>query len=162
MIMNKARLFILLSGLCCWSGYARGEIVSDCTIVNLARLEGSMNPQLVLAVAKIESSKNGKARNGIHYGLMQLKLDTARMLGFRGKPNELLNWKLNLRYGSKYLNEKLRRYRSKSAALAAYNAGAAFPCKKTHTGCLVGSFINQNYVDIVMRQYRKNPSSQCV
>ena len=158
MIMHKAKLYLLLlSGCLVFSGAAGGEIVRDCDLISQARLEGAMNPQLVWAVANIESSKNGKARNGTHYGLMQLKLGTARMMGFRGKPKELLNWKLNLGYGSRYLNEQMRRYRSKTAALAAYNAGAAFPCKKTHTGCKVGGFVNQNYVEMVMRKYRQKP-----
>ena len=159
MILHKAKLFLLiLSGLV-FSGIAGGEIVRDCDLINQAKLEGAMNPQLVWAVANIESSKNGKARNGTHYGLMQLKLGTARMMGFRGKPKELLNWKLNLGYGARYLNEKMRSYRSKTAALAAYNAGAAFPCKKTHTWCRFGGFTNQDYVDRVMRKYRTSP--QC-
>jgi soluble lytic murein transglycosylase-like protein len=162
MILHNTKLFLLLCGLTFGGTVKAREVVSDCDLIKQATLEGAINPRLVLAVANVESSKNGKAisRYGeTHYGLMQLKLGTARMMGFRGKPTELLNWKLNLRYGSKYLDSHLRRYQSKKAAAAAYNAGTAFTCRKGH-GCTKGSFVNQDYVDRVMRKYRGN-SPQC-
>lgn len=152
--MHKAKLFLLLLSGLLLSGYGRGETVRDCDLIEQAKLEGAINPQLVLAVANVESSKNGKAMNGTHYGLMQLKLGTARMLGFRGKPKELLNWKVNLKYGSQYLNSHLRRYQSEYAAAAAYNAGAVFRCKRTHQDCKKGHYVNQKYVNRVMGAYR--------
>jgi soluble lytic murein transglycosylase-like protein len=58
---------------------------------------------LVHRVVKRESTYNPKARNGPYYGLMQILPETARTMGFRGKPSDLLDAKTNLRYGVKYL-----------------------------------------------------------
>ena len=166
MIFHKARLFFLVcigfSFLV--SGLAQGEIIKSCDLIRQAQKEGAINPQLVLAITEIESSRNSEviSRQGqsVHYGLMQLKPGTARLMGFRGKPRDLLQWQTNVKYGVKYLNEKLRKYNSKQAAAAAYNAGAAFPCK-TRMKCDLGDFVNQRYVDLVMERYRRTKKMRC-
>jgi soluble lytic murein transglycosylase-like protein len=141
---------------------AKGEVIKDCDLIRQARQEGAINPQLVLAIAEIESSKNSTSvsRQGraSHYGLMQLKPETARMLGFRGHNKDLLQWRTNLKYGVKYLNQKLKKYHSKQAAAAAYNAGAAFPCRRK---CDLGDFVNQRYVDLVMDKYQRTKKKKC-
>lgn len=58
---------------------------------------------LVHRVVKRESTYNPKARNGPYYGLMQILPATARTMGFRGSPSELLDADTNLKYGVKYL-----------------------------------------------------------
>jgi soluble lytic murein transglycosylase-like protein len=58
---------------------------------------------LVHRVVVRESRYNPSARNGPYYGLMQILPQTARTMGFRGEPDELLNADTNLRYGVKYL-----------------------------------------------------------
>jgi len=58
---------------------------------------------LVHHVVKVESGYNPSARNGIYYGLMQIQPGTARTMGHRGAPQELLNAETNLQYGVKYL-----------------------------------------------------------
>ncbi len=50
-----------------------------------------------------ESDYNPGARNGPYYGLMQILPQTARTMGFRGAPQELLNPAVNLRYAGRYL-----------------------------------------------------------
>jgi soluble lytic murein transglycosylase-like protein len=151
------RLFFLVAGIFV-SRFAHGEIIKDCDLIRYAKEEGAINPRLVLAITDIESSKNSKvvSKQGrsIHYGLMQLKPATARLMGFRGDSADLLEWKTNVKYGVKYLNQKLKRYKSKQAAAAAYNAGAAFPCK-TMQKCHLGEFANQRYVDLVMDRYQR-------
>jgi len=166
MISHKMRLLFLSIGMMFLSSVSRGEIVNDCDLIRQAKQYGAINPQLVLAVAEIESSKNSSeisrmdSRN-VHYGLMQLKPETAKMLGFRGQPRDLLQWRTNLKYGVVYLNQKLKKYHSKQAAAAAYNAGAAFPCKKEQVKCSLGEFVNQRYVDLVMQRYRKHQNTRC-
>lgn len=58
---------------------------------------------LVHRVVTRESNYRPEARNGPYYGLMQIMPQTARTMGHRGAPNELLNADTNLRYGVKYL-----------------------------------------------------------
>lgn len=58
---------------------------------------------LVHRVVRRESNYNPQARNGPYYGLMQILPQTARTMGHRGEPGELLDASTNLRYGVKYL-----------------------------------------------------------
>lgn len=50
-----------------------------------------------------ESTHRPWARNGPYYGLMQILPQTARSMGFRGKPSDLLDADTNLKYAVKYL-----------------------------------------------------------
>ena len=43
------------------------------------------------------------ARNGPYYGLMQILPATARQMGFRGQPSDLLDAQTNLTYAVRYL-----------------------------------------------------------
>lgn len=157
MVSHKMKLFFL--GCLLVSGISKGEIIKDCDLIRQAKEYKAINPHLVLAISEVESSKNSSvisrqdSRN-VHYGLMQLKLGTARMLGFKGRPKDLLQWKTNLKYGIVYLNEKQKKHHSERAAAAAYNAGSVFYNKR-------GSFTNQGYVDLVMTHYRKSKKVQC-
>lgn len=58
---------------------------------------------LVHRIVKRESKYNPKAYRRGHYGLMQIGYDTARSMGYRGKPKGLLDVDANLKYGVKYL-----------------------------------------------------------
>ena len=59
--------------------------------------------RLIHHVVKVESGYNPAARNGPYYGLMQIVPQTARTMGHRGNPEELLDASTNLKYGVKYL-----------------------------------------------------------
>ena len=59
--------------------------------------------RLVHRLAIRESTHNPAARNGPYYGLLQILPQTARTMGFRGAPSDLLNADTNLKYGVKYL-----------------------------------------------------------
>ncbi|OOY13116.1 lytic transglycosylase [Thioclava marina] len=54
-------------------------------------------------VIQRESRYRANARNGPYYGLMQILPQTARGMGFKGKPNDLLDAETNLKYAVKYL-----------------------------------------------------------
>ena len=58
---------------------------------------------LVQRVVIRESTHRPEARNGPYYGLMQILPATARGMGFRGTPTDLLDAETNLKYGVKYL-----------------------------------------------------------
>lgn len=59
--------------------------------------------KLVHRLAIRESTHNPAARNGPYYGLLQILPQTARTMGFRGTPNDLLDADTNLKYAVKYL-----------------------------------------------------------
>lgn len=58
---------------------------------------------LLRKVVKTESTFNPAARNGPYWGLMQIRHDTARGLGYRGPASGLLDGETNLIYGGAYL-----------------------------------------------------------
>lgn len=58
---------------------------------------------LVHRLAIRESTHNPAARNGPYYGLLQILPATARTMGFRGKPSDLLDADTNLEFALKYL-----------------------------------------------------------
>lgn len=58
---------------------------------------------LVHKLAIRESTHRPWARNGPYYGLLQILPQTARTMGFRGQPNDLLDAETNLKYAGKYL-----------------------------------------------------------
>ena len=55
------------------------------------------------AVVRIESRYNASVVHAGNYGLMQIRPQTARGIGFSGSPSALLDPDTNLRYGMKYL-----------------------------------------------------------
>ena len=50
-----------------------------------------------------ESGYNPNARNGPYYGLLQIHPQTAATMGYRGRPEGLLDAETNLQYAGKYL-----------------------------------------------------------
>lgn len=58
---------------------------------------------LLHKVIQRESDYRAGARNGPYYGLMQILPETARTMGFRGAPNDLLDAETNLLYAGRYL-----------------------------------------------------------
>lgn len=58
---------------------------------------------LVRRVVDRESTFNPAARNGPYWGLMQIRHDTARTMGYRGTAEGLLDAETNLRYAVRYL-----------------------------------------------------------
>lgn len=63
----------------------------------------SIPESLLHKVVRSESSYNPAARNGPYLGLMQIRYDTARSMGYKGTPIGLLDAEANLKYGAKYL-----------------------------------------------------------
>jgi soluble lytic murein transglycosylase len=88
-----------------------------------------LDPALLAAVVYTESRFDADARSSAGaIGLMQLLPDTARGIavrtgGDRFVVSDLLDPEINVRYGSWYLRNLIRRYGDVRVALAAYHAG---------------------------------------
>lgn len=69
----------------------------------------NMPAALAEAVAYVESAWEPQAVGSVgEFGLMQVRLPTARMLGFSGQPAELFRPEVNIRYGVLYLAQAWR------------------------------------------------------
>jgi soluble lytic murein transglycosylase-like protein len=66
-------------------------------------LENAIPAALANAIIRIESNFNAYIVHAGNYGLTQIKLATARSLGFDGSPSALLDPDTNLHFGLKYL-----------------------------------------------------------
>lgn len=72
-------------------------------LIEASAVQNDVPVDLVQRVILRESSHRPEARNGPYMGLMQINPQTARTMGFRGDPAELLDAQTNLRYAVKYL-----------------------------------------------------------
>lgn len=92
------------------------------------------------AVVRIESRYNASVVHAGNYGLMQIRPQTARGVGFSGSPTALLDPDTNLRFGMKYLAiayhdahgdtcRTLMRYQSGIAATRMSGANRAYCAK---------------------------------
>lgn len=62
---------------------------------------------LLHRVIKRESRYNPKAYNSGNYGLMQIRYNTAKGMGYQGMPDGLFDAETNIKYGAKYLRGAL-------------------------------------------------------
>ncbi|MEO9685237.1 MAG: lytic transglycosylase domain-containing protein [Tateyamaria sp.] len=72
-------------------------------LIEQAAVENDVPVALVQRVVIRESTHRPSARNGPYFGLMQILPATARSMGFKGEPSDLLDAETNLRYATRYL-----------------------------------------------------------
>ena len=90
-----------------------------------------MPRSLVHRVAIRESRHRPDAINRPYYGLMQILPATARSMGFRGQPNDLLDAETNLKYAVRYLRGAwLVSDGSQDAAVRWYASGYYYEAKR--------------------------------
>lgn len=86
--------------------------------------------RLVRRVVDRESTFNPAARNGPYWGLMQILPQTARTMGHRGPPEELLDAETNLKYAVRYLRGAyLTAGRDEDRAVRLYARGYYYDAK---------------------------------
>jgi len=97
----------------------RGEIVS--TITNAARVTG-VPVEIALALAYHESKldPNAEGDAGTSFGLFQIKLQTAEIVGFRGSKEELKTPAVNALFALRHLAGLIKGY-GIAGGLSAYN-----------------------------------------
>ena len=87
--------------------------------------------KLVRRIVREESGFNPAARHGPFWGLMQIRLDTARGVGYRGTGPGLLDASTNLTYGVAYLANAWRiAGGSEGRAIRLYRGGYYYEAKR--------------------------------
>lgn len=95
-----------------------------------AAKETNIPVNLLRAVCHVESKHNVKIKRvwdggSYSYGICQIKLGTAKMMGFSGKETELIQVRTNIRYAARYLAHQLKRYNNNyEKAIVSYNRGS--------------------------------------
>ncbi len=116
----------------------------------------SLPPGLLSAICFMESSHRTHVVNEFDggspsIGLCQIKLNTAKMVGFTGTAEELKDPSANAYWAGKYLKKQLDRYEwSYYKAVAAYNAGRFIASKS-------GNAVNKHYVNKVFFIWKGQP-----
>lgn len=112
-----------------------------------------LDVKIVRSLIAVESSGISKAKNPDgSYGLMQLQLGTARVMGFKGKPSELFNPEVNISIGTKYLKYLIDKFDGDAmVALDAYNRGWGNVKKYPYRG----EWVNHRYVGLILKQMKK-------
>jgi soluble lytic murein transglycosylase-like protein len=86
---------------------------------------------LLRRVAWRESNFDPRKRNGPYWGLMQIRVDTARGLGFRGAPRDLLEANTNMAFAAAYLANAYRvAGRDEKRAVMLYSRGYYYEAKR--------------------------------
>src|SRR5579859_1851230 len=63
---------------------------------------------------------------GNSIGICQIKLKTAKMLGFKGDEKQLMDPQVNIHYAGKYLSRQIKRYKGSTVkGIISYNQGHA-------------------------------------
>jgi len=112
----------------------------------------NLPPGLQSAICWVESGHNVRAMhfddNGANsVGVCQIRLSTARLLGFQGSEQDLRLPRNNVYYSGKYLHSQYLRYnRNILKTISAYNAGSAPLNEK-------GQIRNIRYVNKVLRAW---------
>ena len=83
--------------------FAAGPSAQLIAMIETAASENGVPAVLLHRIIKRESNYNAQAYHGGHWGLMQIKYETARSMGYRGPAAGLLNPETNLRFGGRYL-----------------------------------------------------------
>jgi soluble lytic murein transglycosylase-like protein len=96
----------------------------------LARALAGVDANLLSAVCFVESGHKPSAYVAMDgrtpsYGLCQIKLGTAKHMGYRGTAKGLMDPYTNALYAAKYLRWQYRRYKNWDMAISGYNAGRA-------------------------------------
>jgi soluble lytic murein transglycosylase-like protein len=106
-------------------------------IILAAAKKAKVSGALLLAICTQESNLTNAMvlhdGGSPSYGICQLKYDTAKMLGFKGKEEDLMNVTINATYAAKYVAYQIERYGADNwcKIAAAYNAGSYLESTKS-------------------------------
>lgn len=117
--------------------YSKKHGLRSAIVSAVIHQESGWNPRAYRAEPKVGDASRG---------LGQILLGTARQYGYKGTVEQLYNPEINIDWTAHILNSLWHKYRKNEDMFAAYNAGSV---RKTKDG----KYINQKYVDSVMRLY---------
>lgn len=100
------------------------------TLFLTVSLQFNLPPGLLSSLCYVESThKINKIHvndgSGNSVGICQIKLKTAKGLGFKGNEKKLMEPSTNIYYAGKYLSHQISRYDSINKGIIAYNMGHA-------------------------------------
>ena len=140
--MNRLASLVMLLPISLSAGSYKGSNIEKALDISANR--SGVPHRLLKSICMVESKLNPKAFNKYDggspsYGLCQVKLKTAKWVGYRGNARGLFNPYTNAGLAGKYLRYQLDRYNGDwIKAISAYNRGSARLTK------------NRKYVNLVL------------
>lgn len=117
---------------------------------------------IIQQIIQVESRGNAKARGRAgEYGLMQIKCQTARGVGFKGACGQLFDPTTNVRYGTAYFRQALAKAKGNVChALTLYNRGiGARPQNSAYCRKVLGANPVPSRTSIMMQPRKQGESS---
>ncbi|WP_445504110.1 transglycosylase SLT domain-containing protein [Microvirga sp. G4-2] len=115
---------------CVQPALASDRAAIDALVAQHAKAHG-VPETLVHRIIKRESGYNAQAKNRIYWGLMQIRYDTARGMGYTGPASGLLDANTNLTYAVPYLANAYRvAGGNQDRAVALYAGGYYYEAKR--------------------------------
>ena len=94
-------------------------------MIRVAAVSHDINPEIALGLIDVESTFKPSAQKDGNYGLMQIRIATARAMGFKGNPNDLMGPETNVEYGMRYLHYCHEKHEDVTLMLGCYNGSTS-------------------------------------
>lgn len=94
-------------------------------MIRAAAISHDISPSIALGLIDVESTFNPNASSEGNYGLMQIRLGTARAMGFRGSLRDLMKPENNVEYGLRYLTYCYKKHGDTTLMLGCYNGSTS-------------------------------------
>ncbi len=134
-VLSRSLLLVLAATCLCSAASAKSQAhpqALDELIAHYAFVHG-IPAQLVHRVVQRESGYHPHLIHRRFYGLMQISYQTARSMGYSGKPKGLLDPKVNLTYAVPYLANAYKvAGGNETRAVRLYAAGYYYVAKRKH------------------------------
>lgn len=128
------------------------SVLEILAIISSISTQQGLPEGLLESVCYKESAFNIKAINYYDgkthsYGICQVKLETAKTLGFKGSSDDLQEAETNITYAAKYLNFQYRRYGRWDKAISAYNRGSIKSGCTHYSHDVIDIWMNKKYLN---------------
>ena len=94
-------------------------------MIRAAAISHDINPQIAFGLIDVESTFKPTAQKDGNYGLMQIRMATAKAMGFKGSLKDLMLPQNNLEYGMRYLHYCYNKHGEDRLALGCYNGSTS-------------------------------------
>lgn len=94
-------------------------------MIRAAAVSHDISPEIALGLVDVESTFKPTASKDGNYGLMQVRVATARSMGFKGSSNDLMTPETNLEYGMRYLQYCQEKHQDVTLMLGCYNGSTS-------------------------------------
>lgn len=94
-------------------------------MIRAAAVSHDISPEIALGLIDVESTFKPTVSKDGNYGLMQIRLATAKSMGFKGSLKDLMIPENNIEYGMRYLQYCQEKHQDVTLMLGCYNGSTS-------------------------------------